>query len=104
MKKWHHEDWPFKIRVARVGNENKAEECRLGFEPGDTFECTYDTPTGFCPTSFLKIFPTLAVVRCNGDLRNLGGSSPREIDVICPDGVVLFRVTGEPQPEQDESA
>jgi uncharacterized repeat protein (TIGR04076 family) len=76
MKKWYHEDWRFEIEVLRVGQENRATECRLGLEPGDTFECQYETPAGFCPTSFFKIFPALEVVRCGGDLRNLGGQGP----------------------------
>lgn len=42
----------------------------------------------------LKIFPALEVVRCNGDLRSLGSSSPSETTFVCPDGGVLFRVTG----------
>jgi len=95
MKKWYPEDWRFRLVVLRVGKEGRAEECRLGLEPGDTFECTYGCPADFCPTSFIKIFPALEVVRCGGDLRNLGGSGPQEIEVLCPDGVVLFRLTGE---------
>ena len=98
MKKWYQEDWRFKIEVLSVGRENKAEECRLGLEPGDTFECAYGTPPDFCPTSFIKIFPAMEVVRCDGDLRNLGGDCPCEITFICPDGVVLFKVTGERRP------
>ena len=100
MKKWYPEDWLFKIEVLRVGKEGKAEECRLGLEPGDTFECTYETPGGFCPTSFIKIFPSLEVVRCGGDLRNLGGSQPNEITCLCPDSGVLFRITGTQRSEQ----
>jgi len=96
MKKWYDEDWHFTIEVVRVGKENKAEECRLGLEPGDRFECTFETPNGFCPTTFLKLFPVLEVVRCGGDLRNLGASSPTEANLICPDGAVLFRVSGRP--------
>lgn len=99
MKKWYHEDRCFKVEVVRVGKENKAEECRIGLEPGDTFECTYETPAGFCPTSFIKIFPCMEVVRCGGDLRNVGGKGPCETTFICPDGVVLFRLTGEQRPE-----
>jgi len=95
MKKWYDEDWHFKIEVLRVGKENKAEECRLGLEPGDVFECTYETPAGFCPTSFIKIFPSMEVVRCGGDLCNLGGRRPGEIDFLCPDGAVMFRLTAE---------
>jgi uncharacterized repeat protein (TIGR04076 family) len=98
MKKWYPEDWRFKIEVLRVGKENKAEECRLGLEPGDTFECAYETPGGFCPTSFIKIFPGMEAVRCGGDLRNLGGKDLGEITFVCPDGAVLFRLTGEQKP------
>lgn len=79
-----------------MGKENRAEECRLGLEAGDVFECAYGTPAGFCPVSFLNIFLALEVVRCQGDLRCLGGSSPREITFLCPDGVVCFRLTAEP--------
>lgn len=100
MRAWYREDWKFHIAVLRVGKENRAEECRLGLEPGDTFECTYGCPAGFCPTSFIKIFPALEVVRCGGDLRNLGGSGPQEIEVLCPDGVVLFRLNGEALPPE----
>jgi hypothetical protein len=64
MNKWYSEDWHFKIKVLKVGKENKAEECRLGLEPDDTFLCDYETPTGFCPTSFIKIFPVMEVMRC----------------------------------------
>ena len=74
MKTWYHEDWHFSIEVVRVGQENNTEACRLGLEPADTFQCTYGTPAGFCPTSFIKICPSMEVVRCGGDLRNLGGS------------------------------
>ena len=99
MKKWYHEDWFFKIEVVRVGKENIAEECRLGLEPGDTFECAYETPSGFCPTSSLKIFPGMEVIRCGGDLQNIGGNSANETTFVCPDGVVLFKVTGEQKRE-----
>ena len=95
MKEWYREDWRFEIEVIRVGKENRPEECRLGLEPGDTFECAYGTPAGFCPTSFLKVFPVLEVLRCGGDLRYLGASEPRRIQFLCPDGVVAFQVSGE---------
>lgn len=99
MKKWYHEDWCFQIEVVRVGQQNQAEECRLGLEPGDTFTCSYATPAEFCPTSFIKIFPAMEAVRCNGDLRYLGGNGPAEITFVCPDGAVLFRLTGKHNPE-----
>jgi len=100
MKKWYPEDWRFKIEVLKVGKDNKAEECRLGLEPGDTFSCQFETPAGFCPTSFIKIFPSLEVVRCGGDLHALGGRSPTEMTFQCPDGAVKFRLTSEKVLEQ----
>jgi uncharacterized repeat protein (TIGR04076 family) len=99
MKTWYREDWRFRIEVLRVGEENEAEACRLGLEPGDAFECTYGTPTSFCPTSFIKVFPSMEAVRCGGDLRRLGGEGPAEIRFVCPDGVVIFKLTGEQRPE-----
>ncbi len=97
MKKWYPEDWHFRIEVIRVGKENKAEECRLGLEPGDVFECDYETPKGFCPTSFIKIFPAMEALRCEGDLRNLGAHEQRETEFMCPDGAVRFSVRGTKQ-------
>jgi uncharacterized repeat protein (TIGR04076 family) len=94
MKKWYSEDWRFTIEVLQVGKENKAEECRLGLEVGDTFTCQFETPAGFCPTSFIKIFPSLEAVRCGGDLRNLGGKGQAEMMFLCPDSAVKFRLTG----------
>jgi uncharacterized repeat protein (TIGR04076 family) len=94
MNKWNPEEWQFKIEVLKVGKENKAEECRLGFEPGDTFGCDYGTPAGFCPTSFIKIFPVMEALRCEGDLRYLGASVPHEMEFICPDGAVRFKISG----------
>ncbi len=64
-------------------------------EPGDTFACAYGTPMDLCPTSFIKMFPAMEVMRCGGDLRNLGGDGRTDITVLCPDGVVLFRLTGD---------
>jgi uncharacterized repeat protein (TIGR04076 family) len=98
MKKWYSEDWQFTIEVLQVGKENKAEECRLGLEVGDTFACQFETPAGFCPTSFIKIFPYLEAVRCFGDLSNLGGIGPTEMTFLCPDDVVKFKLTGEQIP------
>lgn len=98
MKKWYVEDWFFTIEVLQVGKENKPEECRLGLECGDRFTCQFETPSGFCPTSFIKIFPSLEAVRCGGDLRNLGGTGPVEMTFLCPDGAVKFKLTGEQVP------
>ena len=94
MKNWYKEDWQFRIEVLNVGKQDRAEECRLGLEVGDSFECTFGTPTGFCPTSFIKIFPSMEVIRCDGDLRNLGGGGPGEIIFTCPDGAVRYKLSG----------
>lgn len=77
-----------------MGKENRAEEYRLGLEPGDTFESDYETPGGFCPTGFIKIFPIMEAVRCEGDLRYLGANSAHEMDIVCPDRAVRFRISG----------
>lgn len=89
MKQWYREDWRFRIEVLQVGEENQPQACRLGLEPGDVFQCEYGTPAGFCPTSFIKAFPSMEAVRCGGDLRNLGGTGASEITFCCPDGVVF---------------
>jgi uncharacterized repeat protein (TIGR04076 family) len=94
MNKWYPEDWHFKIEVLKVGKQNQSTECRLGLEPGDSFECDYETPQGFCPTSFIKSFPIMEVLRCEGDLRFLGAITPYEMEFMCPDGVVRFRLSG----------
>jgi len=94
MKKWYPEDWLFIIEVLKVGKENKPDECRIGLEPGDHFECSYATPEGFCPTIFIKMFPILEVLRCEGDLRYLGASTQHEMDFICPDGAVKLMISG----------
>lgn len=94
MKKWYPEDWQFKIEVLKVGKENKAEECRIGLEPGDIFLCEYSTPAGFCPSSFIKIFPLMEIIRCEGDLRYLGARNSQEMECLCPDGCVRFRISG----------
>ncbi len=95
MRKWYQEDWRFGIVVLRVGEQDRAEDCRLGLEPGDAFECAYECPPGFCPKALFKLFPLMEAVRSGGDLRNLGGTAPAEMETVCPDGVVRFRLTGE---------
>jgi uncharacterized repeat protein (TIGR04076 family) len=95
MKDWYREEWLFRISVIQVGRRNEAEECRLGFEPGDAFGCAYECPPDFCPKALLKMFPLMEAVRSGGDLRNLGGSGTAEMETLCPDGVVKLRITGE---------
>jgi uncharacterized repeat protein (TIGR04076 family) len=94
MKRWYDEDWNFIISVVKVGEKDLAEECRLGFEPGDEFCCQYETPAGFCPNAFIQIHPLLEIIRCGGDLRNLGSDQPCETKVACPDGAVWFKIVG----------
>ena len=65
----------------------------MGFECGDTFECTYECPSNFCSKSMLKVFPVFEAVRSGGSLVNLGGKKPDEMDMVCPDGVVKFKIT-----------
>ena len=38
-----------------------------------------------------------------GDLRNPGGKGPGEMTFLCPDGAVLFKITGEQMSESRES-
>ena len=104
MKSWYQEEWEFEIEVLQVGQSDKPEECRLGLEPGDTFTCSYGTPTDFCPTSFIKIFPTLEIMRCQGDLRYQGSNDRHDIKTLCPDGVVLFEIRGQKSIERGESS
>jgi uncharacterized repeat protein (TIGR04076 family) len=95
MKKWYRENWRFRIDVLSVGADDKPTNCRMGFELGDAFECTYECPSGFCSKSMLKLFPVFEAVRSGGDLTNLGGDGPAEMRVVCPDGVVMFRLTAQ---------
>jgi hypothetical protein len=68
MRIWYQEDWLFTIEVLLVGKENRSEECHLGLESGDTSTCTFETLAGFRPTLIIKIFPSMEVGRCIGDL------------------------------------
>ncbi|MBE0410443.1 MAG: hypothetical protein IBX69_11995 [Anaerolineales bacterium] len=51
----------------------------------------------------MKIFPALETARCGGDWRNFGVQYPHAMNFVCPDGVVLFRVTAEQQLPSEES-
>ena len=46
MKKWYRECYGFKITVVSVGPDNRAEHCRNGHQPGDTYYCEYGCPDG----------------------------------------------------------
>ena len=93
MKKWYKEAWEFRIEVISLGKDNKPNNCRMGYEPGDIFECKYDCPKDFCSKSIMKVFPILEAVRSGGDLKNLGGINKYEMEIVCPDGIVKFRIS-----------
>jgi len=93
MKSWYQEDWEFRIEIMAVGTDNKPTNCRMGYEPGDAFTCQYGCPQDFCSKSMMKVFPILEAVRSEGDLRNLGGSGKHEMEIVCPDGIVKFRIS-----------
>ncbi|MCE5322595.1 TIGR04076 family protein [bacterium] len=95
MHKWYKEDWKFTISVLKVGDNDRAEHCRLGFEPEDTFTSTYECPVDFCPECMMIAYPLMTAVRSGGDLRELGGKTAESIDFTCPDGVVHFRLAAE---------
>lgn len=95
MRCSYREDWRFTITVSSVGHDNDPRRCRLGFEPDDTFTCNYATPAEFCPKMMTKLYSYLEAVRSGGDLRALGGDASDQISLICPDGVVTFRVKAE---------
>lgn len=97
MRSWYKEDWQFTITVLKVGRADRAEECRLGFEPGDVFTSAYECPAHFCPKCMMIAYPLMTAVRTGGDLRELGGDSAHSIEFICPDGVVQFRLVADNQ-------
>ena len=94
MKQWYQEDWEFTVKVEKVGRDNKPTNYRMGYEPGDSFTYRYGCPEHFCSKSMLKLFLILEAVRSGGDLRNLGGADKHEMAIVCPDGVVQFRISG----------
>ena len=95
MRSCYKEDWQFTITVLKVGTDNRAESCRLGFEPGDSFTSTYACPPNFCPLTMMTAYPLMTAIRTGGDLRQLGGDTPQSIEFTCPDGVVQFRLVAE---------
>lgn len=99
MKKWYDEEYSFEIEVIAVSHDNRTEHhCRCGEEVGDTFTCTYGCPVssggeGICSKSMMILFPLMESVRSGGSLLNLGGESSMCKEVVCPDGVVRYRLT-----------
>ncbi len=89
MHRWIAEDWQFTISVIK-GN---AEDCRLGFETGDEFQCEYAVPTGFCPKTMPVLHTLCEIIRNGGDFTHRGSAQPYEIDFPCADGAVTFHLT-----------
>ena len=93
MKKWYKEDYSFKITVVSVGTDSRPENCRNGHEVGDTYDCEYGCPDGFCSKSMSKLFPLMEAIRSGGDLSNLlAGATKHSGEFYCPDGVVVFKL------------
>ena len=86
MKKVIVEDWEFTITVIR------GRDCRMGFEPGDTFTCRYECPAGFCPKSMPALHTLCEVARSGGDYRLLGGPFKDRTVFTCADGIVKFQL------------
>ena len=93
MKNWYEEEYSFKITVISVGANGEPENCRNGHEVCDTYTCEYGCPDGFCSKSMTKLFPLMEAVRAEGYLSNLlSGASKYSGELICPDGVVTFKL------------
>ena len=92
MKKWIAEDWEFKLTVT----EGTAENCRLGFETGDTFVFRYECPANFCPRAMIELYTWCEVIRCGGDFTKRGCEKPYEMDLQCPCRCITFRLTAIP--------
>jgi uncharacterized repeat protein (TIGR04076 family) len=92
MKDWYEENVSFKVRVLEVQPDGKAERCRAGHEPGDTYEFQYRTPEGLCGEAFHKLWPVLHSLQVKGDFRKYGSDQPNAVRVWCPSCVVGFEV------------
>jgi uncharacterized repeat protein (TIGR04076 family) len=95
MKNWYSEQYTFKITVTAVGDDGNPRHCRNGHEVGDTYECGYGLPGGFCSKTAYRLFTLQEVVRSGGNLSNLiSGASKNACELSCADGVVKFNVEG----------
>ncbi|MBQ8515661.1 MAG: TIGR04076 family protein [Ruminococcus sp.] len=99
MKKWYNEEYAFEIKVIAVSHNGITEHhCRNGEEVGDKYTCCYGCPVnsegqGICQKSMMLLFPLMEAVRSGGDLMNLGGDTSFSKELMCPDGVVKYRLT-----------
>ena len=89
MKKWRKEDWEFEITVTK----GQFDQCRMGFETGDRFMCTYACPDGFCPKTMPVLHTLCEIARCGGNYRLRGSDRDWEIDFPCADGAIEFHLT-----------
>lgn len=89
MRKWIVEDWQFTITVT----SGTAEDCRLGFETGDGFQCAYAVPAGFCPKTVPVLYTLCEIIRCGGNFTHRGSALPYEIDFPCADNTVTFHLS-----------
>lgn len=89
MKKWIDENWEFTITVTK----GRYDTCRMGFETGDTFTCTYDCPAGFCPKTMPVLHTLCEIVRCGGTLKLRGSDFDYELDFPCVDGPIQFHLS-----------
>ena len=101
MIKWYNEEFTFKIEVTGyLFHDSPINHCRNGEEIGDVYCCGYGCPVnkngcGICSKTMLLLFPLMDAVRSGGDLRNLGGDSKYSKEIVCPDGVVKFKLTAQ---------
>ncbi|MDD4496057.1 MAG: GNAT family N-acetyltransferase [Eubacteriales bacterium] len=96
MKKWYPEHYKFKITVMSVGDDGNPQHCRNGHEVGDTYECGYGCPGGFCSKTASRLFTIQEAVRSGGDLRLLIYKADKNSCVFpCADHVVTFKFEAE---------
>lgn len=107
MNKWYEEELQWEIEVlGYLRGDSAVGYCRNGEEIGDTYTCTYGCPVnkagqGICPKVMLLLYPLMEAARSGGDLIKLGGDGTYSKNVVCPDGCVLFRLTGKKVGEQN---
>lgn len=82
------EDWTFEITVIR----GKAAQCRMGFEAGGKFYCSYECPAGFCPKTMPVLHTLCEIARCGGDYQLCGSKCSHEIDFSCADSCIGFHL------------
>ncbi|MBR4961770.1 MAG: hypothetical protein IKY52_12810 [Clostridia bacterium] len=92
MRKWIVEDWAFTLTVT----EGKAENCRLGFEAGDTFTFSYACPDGMCPRVMTEVYTWCEIIRCGGDFTYRGSGEKYEMDLVCPCQSIRFHLKAVP--------